>query len=53
MIGRGLGIADDFQNLPLTSLLAAGDIPLHFPLNPIAAFWISLFSVAVCRSVIV
>ncbi len=38
MIGRGLAIADDFQNLPLTSLLAAGDIPIHFPLNPSLRF---------------
>ena len=34
MIGRGLGLFDDFQNLPLASRLAAGDIPPHYPLNP-------------------
>ncbi len=33
-IGRGLGIFDDYQNLPTISLLATGDIPPHFALNP-------------------
>jgi hypothetical protein len=33
-IGRGLNIFDDFQNLPLTSIMAAGDIPPHFPFDP-------------------
>jgi hypothetical protein len=34
LIGRGLPIFDDFQNLPTVSRLAAGDIAPHFPLNP-------------------
>ncbi len=34
VIGRGLGIADDFYNLPFTSQIAAGDIPPHFSLDP-------------------
>ncbi|HJR79395.1 MAG TPA: hypothetical protein VJ821_04930 [Anaerolineales bacterium] len=33
-IGRGLGMLDDFQNLPLSSLMATGDIPPHFPGSP-------------------
>ncbi len=33
-IGRGLAIFDDYQNLPTVSLLAGGDIPPHFALNP-------------------
>jgi len=33
-IGRGLAIFDDYQNLPTVSLLASGDIPPHFALNP-------------------
>jgi hypothetical protein len=33
-IGRGLGIFDDYQNLPTISLMAAGDLPPHFALNP-------------------
>jgi hypothetical protein len=33
-IGRGLGIFDDYQNLPTISLMSAGDIPPHFALNP-------------------
>lgn len=33
-IGRGLAIFDDYQNLPVASFLASGDIPPHFPLDP-------------------
>ena len=33
-IGRGLGIFDDYQNLPTLSLIATGDVPPHFALNP-------------------
>jgi hypothetical protein len=33
-IGRGLGLFDDYQNLPTVSIMAAGDIPPHFALNP-------------------
>jgi hypothetical protein len=33
-IGRGLGIFDDYQNLPTISLMATGDVPPHFALNP-------------------
>src|SRR5258708_7735385 len=33
-IGSGLGIFDDYQNLPTISLMAAGDVPPHFALNP-------------------
>ena len=32
--GRGLGIFDDYQNLPTLSIMAAGDVPPHFALNP-------------------
>ena len=35
---RGLGIQDDFQNLPIISVMATGDIPPHFPLNPSITF---------------
>ena len=34
LIGRGLSILDDRKNLSLISLLAAGDIPPHFYMNP-------------------
>ncbi len=37
-IGRGLNIFDDFQNIPLTSIMAAGDIPPHFPFDPSLRF---------------
>jgi hypothetical protein len=32
-ICRGMGIFDDYAQLPTTSLIAAGDIPPHFALN--------------------
>ncbi len=37
-IGRGLNIFDDFQNIPTTSIMAAGDIPPHFPFDPALRF---------------
>jgi hypothetical protein len=37
-IGRGLGMLDDFQNLPVASLMATGDIPPHFPGSPETRF---------------
>jgi len=33
-IGRGLGLFDDYQNLPTISLLARGEIPPRFALDP-------------------
>jgi hypothetical protein len=38
LIGRGLGMLDDFQNLPTVSLMATGDIPPHFPGRPDAQY---------------
>jgi hypothetical protein len=37
-IGRGLGVFDDYQNLPTVSLMAAGDVPPHFALDPSLRF---------------
>lgn len=37
-IGRGLGLFDDYQNLPTLSLMAAGDVPPHFALDPALRF---------------
>lgn len=34
LMGRGLAIFDDYQNLPFLSRIAAGDIPPHFPYDP-------------------
>jgi hypothetical protein len=34
LIGRGLGMLDDFQNLPTVSIMATGDIPPHLPGAP-------------------
>ena len=33
-INRGLALFDDYHNLPLVSLMAAGDVPPHFYLDP-------------------
>jgi hypothetical protein len=38
LIGRGLAILDDRKNLSLISMMAAGDIPPHFYMNPVALF---------------
>ncbi len=38
MIGRGLAIFDDYQNLPVTSYIASGAIPPNFVLNPDISF---------------
>src|SRR6266498_2373565 len=34
LIGRGLGMLDDYQNLPTISIMATGDIPPHLPGAP-------------------
>jgi hypothetical protein len=34
LIGRGLGMLDDFQNLPTISVMATGDIPPHVAGSP-------------------
>ena len=34
LLGRGLGIFDDYQNLPQLSSMALGDIPPHFAFDP-------------------
>lgn len=38
MIGRGLAIFDDYQNLPMTSFIASGSIPPRFVLNSEVSF---------------
>lgn len=38
LIARGLAILDDRKNLSLISMMAAGDIPPHFYMNPVALF---------------
>jgi len=34
LVGRGLGIFDDYQNLPQVSSMALGDLPPHFVYDP-------------------
>jgi hypothetical protein len=52
LIGRGLPIFDDFQNLPTISRLAAGDIPPHFPLNPEIRFGYHYFLLLVAAQIV-
>lgn len=47
-IGRGLGVFDDYQNLPTVSLMATGDIPPHFALNPTLSFGYHYFLLLFC-----
>jgi hypothetical protein len=37
-VGRGLAISDDYQNLPMVSYIASGQIPPGFVLNPDVSF---------------
>jgi len=43
-LGRGLAIFDDFAHLPVVSMMAAGDIPPHFPLDPGVPYYYHYFS---------
>ena len=52
LIGRGLPIFDDFQNLPTVSRLAAGDIAPHFPLNPELRFGYHYFLLLVAAQIV-
>ncbi len=53
LIGRGLAIFDDYQNLPTISVMATGDVPPHFALNPSLNFgyhyFLLLFSAQLMR----
>lgn len=53
LINRGLAIFDDYAHLPTTSLLAAGNIPPRFALNPEAPYgyhyFLLLFSAQMMR----
>jgi len=53
MIGRGLAIFDEFQTIPLVSLMAAGKIPSQFVLNPEIDFgyhyFLLLFAAQIAR----
>lgn len=53
LIGRGLSIFDDYHNLPLVSVMAAGDVPPHFYLDaqqPLAYHYgLHLFAASLVR----
>ncbi len=44
VIGRGLAMLDDFQNVPITSFIAAGDIPPHFSMDPDVSYGYHYFT---------
>ncbi len=52
-MGRGTAIFDDFQHLPTASVMATGDIPPHFVLDPKVVFgyhhFLLLFSAQLIR----
>lgn len=52
-IGRGLSLFDDYAHLPTVSLIASGDIPPHFPLDPSVPYsyhyFLLLFSAELMR----
>jgi len=43
-VGRGLAILDDYQNLPAAAMIATGDIPPHFPLDPDVSYGYHYFT---------
>ena len=52
MIGRGLPVFDDFQNLPTVSRLAAGDIPPHFAFDPNLSFGYHYFMLLISAQLV-
>ena len=52
-IGRGMAIFDDYAHLPTVSLMATGDIPPHFSLDPSVPYgyhyFLLLFAAQVVR----
>jgi hypothetical protein len=51
MAGRGLAIFDEFQTIPLVSLLAAGEIPPRFVLSPEIHFGYHYFLLLIAAQV--
>ncbi len=52
MIGRGLPIFDDFQNLPTVSRMATGDIPPHFAFDPDIRFGYHYFMLLISAQLV-
>ncbi len=44
VIGRGLAMLDDLQNIPIASFIAAGDIPPHFSMDPDVSYGYHYFT---------
>jgi hypothetical protein len=52
-MSRGLAIYDDYAHLPTLSMMAAGDLPPHFPLDPTVSYgyhyFMMLFAAQIMR----
>jgi len=52
-MSRGLAIYDDYAHLPTLSMMAAGDLPPHFPLDPTISYgyhyFLMLFAAQIMR----
>ena len=50
-IGRGMALLDDFQNLPTASMIATGDIPPHFALDPDVSYGYHYFTLLLAAQI--
>jgi hypothetical protein len=48
LVGRGLAIYDDYHSLASISLMATGDVPPHFPLDPDISYGYHYFLLMFC-----
>jgi hypothetical protein len=51
-IGRGMAIFDDYAHLPTVSLMATGDVPPHFSLDPSVPYGYHYFLLLVAAQVV-
>ncbi len=51
-IGRGMAIFDDYAHLPTVSLMATGDVPPHFSLDPAVPYGYHYFLLLVAAQVV-
>jgi hypothetical protein len=47
LMGRGLSIFDDYQNLSIVSLIATGEVPPRFPLSPSLSYGYHYFLILI------
>jgi len=51
-IGRGMAIFDDYAHLPTVSLMATGDVPPHFSLDPSVPYGYHYFLLLVAAQIV-